>query len=411
MAMSWIQAFATPASIPADGVELLRHLVSTPGTREQALEDWIRTYPQVFGSTPDGLFPKQRFRLPGEPGRYWEPDILYRQLGNRNYDIIELKRADIPLIASGSVPGLTRWKPSSPPTFSRQMVKAMSQLRIYMLYAHDFSEFLEREHNLQIYLPRGMIIAGNEVDLSSERDLRLLTDTLPNKISFLTWGAVLARAEQLQAYKVVISLPCTFAPDTPPSPGDFDLGIHRRVSSAFYDWTGFSSPYVDPLQNWETLLQEAHGKIAAYEQQHDIHANDEEWNAYSRFRGSTLEEIYYRLGKYCLDRKEYRKLRAALPALDQFVDRRTFVKLGDRLQYGFEDAQAFIQKGRSIRSVAELETAIDEVLKTRGSYREPDPYYVKMITSGYLRKRVVDSELRALLATAGWIQAPPAWHR
>jgi hypothetical protein len=114
--MTIIHSLACPSAIPAEALELLKHLISREETTERDLEDWLRSYPSVLGSYPDGLFPKTKFLLPGEPPQYWEPDILYRKVGESLFDVVELKKAKIPLIVGGREISLTRWKPSQPPT-------------------------------------------------------------------------------------------------------------------------------------------------------------------------------------------------------------------------------------------------------------------------------------------------------
>jgi len=399
-----LYSLAVPAAIPADAVELLRTLVTTAGTSERTLENWVRTFPQVIGSSPESLYPHLRFRLPGEPEKLWEPDILYRDAGSDHYDLIELKRADCDIV----VPGRdgTVWVPSSPPRFSSYAAKAISQMQIYIAHANEHREFLEKTHSLQLLFPRGLIIAGQETDLTTSKNLRLLRHCLPNGIHVLTWTTVLRRAEQLKAYKVVIGVPC-IAPDEDPERA-FQCGFHKSVIAGFHPWTGFSSPYADPLHIWKQLLDEAHQEIKEYASENDTDGDDETWDAYRRFQGQVLEPIYYRLGKYCLNDRQLEELSQVLPGLGSYVNTRSFETFLRRLNVGYEDTLAFLKIGSEAKSVVELKSRIDSVLIERQSnkidnrYVEPESFYRRVVTYGFLNAKLLASDLSEVLRLGGW---------
>lgn len=401
-----IQALITPTAIPADGVELLRHLTSAAGTREAELEAWIRTYPQVIGSSPDLVYPHTRIRLPSEPGVGWEPDILYRETGSSYYDLVELKRADVPIVAGN--PLASRWVPSSPPRPTSYLASAISQMQLYLFYAEEFRAYLEASAQLQLLFPRGLVIAGKEIDIGTSQALRLLRNSLPGNIQLLTWTAVLRRAEAQVAHKVLISFPCVTAGSHTSSL--FDCGISGEVARQFHIWTGFRSPFLDPLASWGPLLAQARQEVQEYVDTHDIHDNDEEWNACSSFKGRVMGTLYYRLGKYCVHLDQFVALRDLLPSVDHFVKRNAFTTLGERIEHGFQDTQKFLQMGREASSTAVLEASIEALLaerKTPGKVPlhvvEPDMYYRRIMTTGFLQTHVFESSLQDLLSVGGWI--------
>jgi hypothetical protein len=194
-----------------------------------------------MNSSAEGIYPKHRFSLQGEIGKYWEPDLLFKEVGESHYDVLEIKKADVPIIADSNDLGAGIWTPSKPPRFSSYITKAISQLSLYLIYSHDMREYLEEAHHIQMFLPKGILIAGTERDLNSANDLRFLRRTLPNNVSLLLWPAILRRAEHKVAYKTLISFPCI--PENIPGPGQdaFDSNIHTEIAGRLYGWTGFFS--------------------------------------------------------------------------------------------------------------------------------------------------------------------------
>lgn len=397
-----LHTLAVPAAIPADAVELLRALVMTPATPERTLEEWIREFPQIIGTSAEFLRPHTRFRLPGEPGKLWEPDVLYRETGSSYYDLIELKRADRRIVAGGSE---TIWVPSSPPRFTSYAASAISQMQLYIADANEHREFFEKAHNLQLFVPRGLIIAGQETDVTTSRNLRLLRWGLPSGIQFITWTAILRRAEQLRAHKVMISVPCIVDAEQPADA--FNIGgFHQTVTASFHPWTGFLSPYAEPLRVWEALLHEAWEEIRKDDS--DTDGTDESWTEYCRFRGSVLEPIYYRLGKYCLSTDELDKLLQVLPNLYGRVNRRSFQTFIQRVNIGFEDTQNFLRIGAEAKSVPELKALIEKVVFERQSRKisngcqEPEVYYRRVMTHGFLKAKL-NTDLDEVMRVGSWI--------
>ena len=215
-----IDVLVAPSSILPDDVELLRHLIVNPTTSEQELEEWVREHPQVVGSSPKNLYPHHRVRLPVEAERYWDPDILYKESETGPYDIIELKKADLPLIVGGSQ--YIRLIPSKPPRFSSELTKAISQLQVYLYYAEQYREYFETAHQLEFFVPRGTLIAGKECTDTDDRLLRFLAQKLPNNIHLVTWSAILRKAEQLKAYRTSINV--LYLPEPNAESGDSFVG-------------------------------------------------------------------------------------------------------------------------------------------------------------------------------------------
>ena len=159
-----ITGFLVPNSIPAEDVDLLRHLIKDPNTPELEFETWIRKYPHVIDSDLNKILPKRKFLLPGEPTTYWEPDVLYQKMGEAALDIVELKRANMKLISGGNKGPMECWKPSSAPRPSSLLSSAISQLSLYINNGTQNSAFLDSEYRLKLCFPQGILIAGQDVD-------------------------------------------------------------------------------------------------------------------------------------------------------------------------------------------------------------------------------------------------------
>ncbi|MBZ5497750.1 MAG: DUF4263 domain-containing protein [Acidobacteriia bacterium] len=393
--MPWIHAFALPKTIPAEGVELLRHLLSDPTTPEVDLEQWLRRYPQVVNSSPEGIFPKTTFRLPGESEKLWTPDLLYREVGSEAYDVIELKKVSMPLLRGQSDLGVSRWSPSSPPRPSSQLTHAMGQLELYLMYSHEYREQLERDHGLCLYLPKGTLVGGTSP--KDDHAFRFVQHQFRG-VQLMTWTTILTRAQAMIPERLVIAFPCVPSPATPTLELALDSRISRVVSEVFYDWTGFFFEFINPMIEWQQLLENANREVSELEDD----GTEEGHNIFSTQRGRILEIVYYRLGKYC-PRADLRRLLAALPDVDNYISRRSFVKLGQRIKDGFEDTQKWMQLGREASSVSELESVIRRALsRPKDKYTEPWAYYPKTMTLGFLEKHLLEGELSHLLRIARW---------
>jgi hypothetical protein len=382
-------------SLPAEAVELLRQLLDSPATSELELEAWLRSYPQVLGGTPDDVYPKARFRLPGEPSVLWEPDILYRRVDSRFYDVVELKKTDLPIVQHSNI-GSTRWVPSKAPQFSSRLARAISQLEIYLLYANEHQEYLERTHSLQLCLPQGLLIAGVETDLTSARDLRFLRHHLPKGVDLLTWTGVLRSAETLVARRVVLSIPAVSGS------GAYDDSVHESIVKQFFEWTGFRTRCPTALEilaeGWRHRQQSSKELHATYNIDHD-----EDRKIIMSFEALLAGDAYYRAGKYCRDDNQLAGLVGSDTA-DDCVGPRSFTKRSDRLREGYIDRRSFLEEGRGARSVPDLERRIEEVLRTRsGHLVEPEWYYRRLMTSGFLSAHLLNGDLTDLLVAAGWV--------
>ena len=214
----------------------------------------------------------------------------------------------------------------------------------------------------------------------------------------MTWTTILTRAQAMIPERLVIAFPCVPSPATPTLELALDSRISRVVSEVFYDWTGFFFEFINPMIEWQQLLENANREVSELEDD----GTEEGHNIFSTQRGRILEIVYYRLGKYC-PRADLRRLLAALPDVDNYISRRSFVKLGQRIKDGFEDTQKWMQLGREASSVSELESVIRRALsRPKDKYTEPWAYYPKTMTLGFLEKHLLEGELSHLLRIARW---------
>ena len=173
-----------------------------------------------------------------------------------------------------------------------------------------------------------------------------------------------------------------------------------------HSWTGFKSPYSNPIEKWESLLAGVDSKISEYHDINDVHTNDEEWNKYKRFSGESIGVLYYHLGKHCLTPDEYSHLSNTLPDRG-YTSRKSFTTALRRLEQGWEDAQGFRKEGAGASTVDDLKMRINEIISSRKTtIAESNDYYQRLMTIGYLDAHLFQGDLGEIFKAANWRSSP-----
>lgn len=135
-------------------------------------DSYLRAVPQVVLEPGEGVF---------------KPDFMLRPVEHDLWDILELKRPTVPLLAG-------RGRHVRP---HHELTMALGQVRDYAVALEDpaVRTRLEDRYHIRAFRPRLMLLIGRTNDLD-RLDLRRATDSLTRDVELLSWDDQLARLQR-----------------------------------------------------------------------------------------------------------------------------------------------------------------------------------------------------------------------
>lgn len=165
----------------------LEALVNDPRTREEDLQHFLESYPELIaGDEYDRVVPQAT--IAREDGSFWHTDFVLAPFDQANFcKVLELK---LPTVA---LTGLPR---RSHVTFSAKIWSAICQLRDYAtaFEAPAVRERFQKRYGLDVYRPDLHLLAGRSWDLQWLDSIRTLRKTSEVKIE--DWDSLLKRLKR-----------------------------------------------------------------------------------------------------------------------------------------------------------------------------------------------------------------------
>lgn len=165
----------------------LEGLVNDPKTREEDLQRFLETYPELIaGDEYDQVIPQAT--IAREDGGHWHTDFVLAPFDQANFcKVLELK---LPTVALTNVPR------RSHVTFSAKVWSAICQLRDYAraFEAPVVRERFKKKYGLDVYRPDLHLLAGRSWDLQWLDSIRTLRKSSEVKIE--DWDSLLKRLKR-----------------------------------------------------------------------------------------------------------------------------------------------------------------------------------------------------------------------
>lgn len=177
-----MQRFLASAARLAPAIHLLEELINAPDTTEAALQEFLETYPEILLGDH---YSELRAHIVLEPtSGDLIPDFVLRPVSHDLWDVVELKRPQVPLITYQG----------GRPQFTRRVASGISQIHYYAEALEDRAvrNRLDRRYGIDMFRPRLQLIIGRSVGLD-RADLRRAAGGLTNP-EVIPWDDVLAWA-------------------------------------------------------------------------------------------------------------------------------------------------------------------------------------------------------------------------
>lgn len=176
------RALASAARL-APAVHLLEELINSPDTTEAALQEFLEEYPEiVMGDHYSEL--RAHVVLEATSGDLI-PDFLLRPVAYDLWDIVELKRPQVPLIT----------RQGGRPQFTRRVASGISQIRDYAEALEDpaVRSRLNKRYGIDMFRPRLQLVIGRSGGLDRADAARAAGGS--TRPELITWDDLLARAK------------------------------------------------------------------------------------------------------------------------------------------------------------------------------------------------------------------------